>query len=152
MSGRLDSEYTQPGARSSEWLWGRLCAALIGAALGCGEAPDWTAEGAALYRVYCVSCHGETGRGDGPVAASLVPPPADLTGLSERNGGAFPETNVLATIDGRYEVAAHGPREMPVWGAVFLEKHVGEPLAIHRGMDDARALADYLRTLQRPPP
>jgi hypothetical protein len=92
------------------------------------------------------------GPGVGPVAASLAPPPADLTGLSERNGGAFPETNVLATIDGRYEVAAHGPREMPVWGAVFLEKHVGEPLAIHRGMDDARALTDYLRTLQRPPP
>jgi putative copper export protein/mono/diheme cytochrome c family protein len=37
------------------------------------------AAGAALYPVYCASCHGAEGRGDGPEAKSLTLPPADLT-------------------------------------------------------------------------
>lgn len=36
------------------------------------------ASGRALYREYCLTCHGERGRGDGPSAAGLDPPPADL--------------------------------------------------------------------------
>ena len=36
------------------------------------------AAGMALYAADCQSCHGETGAGDGPAAAALDPPPADL--------------------------------------------------------------------------
>ncbi|HYN89729.1 MAG TPA: CopD family protein, partial [Ardenticatenaceae bacterium] len=36
------------------------------------------ARGEALYQARCQSCHGTEGRGDGPLAASLDPPPADL--------------------------------------------------------------------------
>ena len=36
-------------------------------------------QGAALFRTHCMSCHGQTGRGDGPAAAALDAPPADLT-------------------------------------------------------------------------
>ncbi|RYI99264.1 MAG: c-type cytochrome, partial [Acetobacteraceae bacterium] len=35
--------------------------------------------GAGLYPANCASCHGDSGRGDGPAAASLAVPPADLT-------------------------------------------------------------------------
>ncbi len=35
--------------------------------------------GRALYRQYCASCHGITGAGDGELASTLTPPPADLT-------------------------------------------------------------------------
>lgn len=35
--------------------------------------------GRALYSANCATCHGPTGRGDGPAAPSLNPPPADLT-------------------------------------------------------------------------
>ncbi|MBX9688054.1 MAG: cbb3-type cytochrome c oxidase subunit I [Candidatus Obscuribacterales bacterium] len=35
--------------------------------------------GSALFKENCSSCHGATGRGDGPAAALLMPPPADLT-------------------------------------------------------------------------
>ena len=36
------------------------------------------ARGESLFLQQCVSCHGLGGRGDGPEAARLVPPPADL--------------------------------------------------------------------------
>lgn len=41
------------------------------------RAPD-LARGAALYAAGCASCHGATGRGDGPAAAGLDPAPADF--------------------------------------------------------------------------
>jgi hypothetical protein len=34
--------------------------------------------GQRLYTQHCVCCHGATGRGNGPLAAGLRPPPADL--------------------------------------------------------------------------
>ncbi len=108
--------------------------------------------GAALYQRHCASCHGAEGRGDGPVAASLRQPPADLTRLAEAAGGRFDETAVMMAIDGRRAVAQHGPREMPVWGAIFQAEHVGEPLGVYGPARDARALADHLRTLQREAP
>jgi len=37
------------------------------------------ARGATVFRAACTSCHGAAGRGDGPAAAGLTPPPADLT-------------------------------------------------------------------------
>ncbi len=39
--------------------------------------------GAEVYRRECAGCHGATGRGDGPLAAGLDPPPADLTDFRE---------------------------------------------------------------------
>jgi high-affinity iron transporter len=59
----------------------------LAAAMGSSEAvlepiPDVTpslARGAAIFRRDCVSCHGESGRGDGVAGRVLRPPPADLT-------------------------------------------------------------------------
>ena len=42
------------------------------------------------FMFYCASCHGPSGKGDGPVARSLKTRPADLTVLTKRNGGTFP--------------------------------------------------------------
>ena len=44
-----------------------------------GFAATSIAAGAALYPAQCAACHGAEGRGDGPLAAGLAVPPADLT-------------------------------------------------------------------------
>ncbi len=36
------------------------------------------ARGKDLYGIFCTPCHGETGRGDGPVGKKFTPVPADL--------------------------------------------------------------------------
>jgi copper transport protein len=41
--------------------------------------PQSVAAGKAIYEVHCVPCHGETGKGDGPLGLALNPRPADLT-------------------------------------------------------------------------
>ena len=74
--------------------------------------------GALLFRLHCASCHGEDGKGDGPMVEHLRLTPADLTALSNRIGG-YSEAWLTEVIDGREEVRAHGQREMPVWGMTF---------------------------------
>lgn len=106
--------------------------------------------GRALYMRHCASCHGEDGRGQGPVAASLATPPADLTGLARRRDGVFDERELVRIVDGRHLVAAHGPREMPVWGAVFDRELADEAYGSYTTLLHAQALVEYLRTLQRP--
>jgi Cytochrome C oxidase, cbb3-type, subunit III len=82
---------------------------------------DDVAEGRALYMRYCASCHGVEGDGHGPVARALKEQPADLRKLGERYGTPLPSGQIARFIDGRDYVAAHGKREMPVWGNRFLE-------------------------------
>ena len=40
--------------------------------------PESLAAGQGLYTRTCQTCHGDTGRGDGPLSVGLEPPPADL--------------------------------------------------------------------------
>jgi mono/diheme cytochrome c family protein len=47
--------------------------------------------GQAVYSANCATCHGEAGRGDGPAAVGLEPPPADLTdGVWVTGDGSLP--------------------------------------------------------------
>lgn len=43
------------------------------------KAPPDIARAAPIYAQQCAACHGPTGRGDGPVAANLTPPPIAFT-------------------------------------------------------------------------
>jgi mono/diheme cytochrome c family protein len=116
--------------------------------LGCRPASEESPSGAALYARYCASCHGVTARGDGPVAGALRAPPPDLTTIAQR-AGRFDEGALITVIDGRRLVLSHGPREMPVWGAVFDEELAGQPHPGRTALLRAQILADYLRTLQQ---
>lgn len=66
------------------------------------------AAGANLYRTYCAPCHGESGRGDGPLAEKLWPRPRDFT-AGQFSGGDRPDDLYL-------RVAAGVPPTMPPFG------------------------------------
>ena len=36
-------------------------------------------QGRGVYKTYCAACHGDSGRGDGPAAGVMKPPPRDHT-------------------------------------------------------------------------
>lgn len=84
--------------------------------------PPYTspASGKDMYIAYCASCHGQDGRGNGPAATALKTQPTDLALLAVKNGGKFPDAHVAEVIKGDQLTAAHGNKEMPVWGPVFL--------------------------------
>ncbi|HEY8122298.1 MAG TPA: cytochrome c [Myxococcota bacterium] len=126
-----------------------LFAATALAALSCSE-PAPPAGGAELFAKHCASCHGASGAGDGPLAAELRVAPANLRGIARRNGGKFDEDAVARTIDGRRAVAAHGPRDMPVWGDEFESEFAAEgaPRPAATAVLRAQLLTDYLKTLQ----
>lgn len=104
----------------------------------------------------CASCHGESGRGDGPVAKSLVKPPADLTKLSQNNNGVFPISRVYEVIDGRIQTLIHGTREMPVWGDTYMQGLTNPTSRDYVSKEMAEALVrarilmlvEYISTLQ----
>ena len=83
------------------------------------DEPSIVRRGREMFSQYCASCHGLTGKGDGPLAPILKKPPADLTQISKKSGGIFPHAKVRQFIDGERAVRAHGSRDMPVWGKEF---------------------------------
>jgi mono/diheme cytochrome c family protein len=98
----------------------------------------------AMFQSYCAACHGKSAKGDGPAAAALKKAPADLTRISARNGGKFPDVMVKRYIEGLDEVAAHGSRDMPMWGSLFRD------LDRNTAQIRVQALNDYLKGLQQP--
>ena len=99
----------------------------------------------------CAVCHGEDARGDGPLARVLTVKPANLTELSKRNGGQFPQEKVIEAIDGRRQIIAHGIRSMPVWGTRF-EAEVGKQYGPYGSETVVKTrileLVHYLQTIQ----
>jgi mono/diheme cytochrome c family protein len=139
-----------------EWKSLAVCTAMIAMAASAdnqnsGPDPVLAELGQPVFERHCVSCHGAEGRGDGPVASVLHPPPADLTTIAARRGGSFPGGEIARFIDGRFSIPAHGPRAMPVWGQRFgadiPEADIGE--SITRGR--IATLVEYLKSIQQPP-
>ena len=115
-------------------------AALASAAVAAAQS------GADLYFNHCAACHGADGEGSGPVAASMRVTVPNLRTLAQRSGGEFPADAVASYIDGRETRAAHGDRQMPVWGEVFRGPEQGTAQRTVRRRIEA--LVEYLRTLQ----
>lgn len=105
--------------------------------------------GGEVFRTYCATCHGPSGRGDGPLASSMRRRPADLAEIAKRNGGEYPSEIVFRTIDGKTPVRGHGGPDMPVWGDAFARSHDGGDASIVKERIDS--LVDFIRTLQVKP-
>jgi len=132
---------------------------VLSANLLCIASASWAqtsiALGRADFRDNCASCHGMTGKGDGPMRSSLVKPPADLTTIAQRNGGQFPQEQIGEVIDGRWlgDAGPHGSREMPVWGQVFKKRAMTRPgdsarTAEWSAQDRITSLLKYLEDIQ----
>jgi mono/diheme cytochrome c family protein len=91
---------------------------LLGFSTATALAQDESA-GQLEYMASCAACHGPEGKGDGTFAAFLDADMPDLTLLAKNNGGKFPYDRVYGIIDGREEVALHGPRYMTIWGSRY---------------------------------
>jgi mono/diheme cytochrome c family protein len=68
--------------------------------------PQTLEEGKALFQTYCTVCHGEQGRGDGPLAGKIPPPPS------------YVSDRILAFPPGRiFHVMTMGTGKMPSYAA-----------------------------------
>lgn len=151
-----------PNSRSSVPVAGLVRpAALYAATFAAMLATSWSpaaadeaqaTEGARLYQQNCASCHGDTGKGDGPVAEKLKTAPQSLTTLARRHAGTFPTEYVYRIIDGREERRVHGGRNMPVWGTYYGLRAQGQgrdapdtETAIRQRIT---ALIEHLETIQ----
>src|SRR5271166_4329513 len=77
---------------------------------------DEISEGRTVYLRNCAACHGVKADGNGPAAPALTTKATDLRFLSARYGNPLPQDQIARFIDGRADIIAHGPRDMPVWG------------------------------------
>lgn len=100
--------------------------------------------GEQMYKDYCAACHGPGGKGDGPAAAFLKTWPPDLTTLSQRNKGKYPEVKVKETLLFGTTSHAHGTSDMPVWGPLFRAEDQDQKEANAR----VSRLSQYLESLQ----
>lgn len=110
--------------------------------------------GEQLFRENCVACHGVTGHGDGPDAAQLNTPPADLTRIAARRDGVWPMLEVMSILDGYLKFT--NPREgMPVFDGLLdsdlVEFDTGNGLTTLVPVKLIE-VANYLETIQNPAP
>lgn len=87
--------------------------------------------GERLYRIYCLPCHGETGKGDGEVSKKMVPP-QDLTSDYVKN---LSDGYIFATIAGGGAIMPaqkKGLSEKDIWDIVnFIRKLQGFDVMEH---------------------
>lgn len=108
--------------------------------------PGAAAKGEIVYVRYCVSCHGRTGRGDGPVADDLRVPVPDLSTLAARNSEVFPFDRVARIIEISEPLRGHGTPDMPAWGDAFKKTKGTESATPKQAIHN---LTHFLRSLQR---
>jgi len=103
-------------------------------------------EGEQLFRSYCAACHGANGTGNGPAASALKTSPADLTSIAKRNGGVFPRERLVRYVaTGEPSIAAHGSKEMPVWGPNLTALALGSSEPVNTRID---AVVSYIESIQ----
>ncbi|MGR3662874.1 MAG: c-type cytochrome [Paracoccaceae bacterium] len=105
------------------------------------------AEGRDIYAFHCSTCHGAEAKGNGPMSPNLVIQPTDLTRLSASNDATFPVARVVARIDGRDPLVAHGS-PMPVFGEYFEGKGVALRTTAGQPIMTSQPIVDLITWLQ----
>jgi len=108
--------------------------------------PTSAASGQDMFKSYCAVCHGVDGTGNGPAASALKVPPADLTTLTQKNGGKYPALRVSSVIRGEEALPAHGTKDMPIWGKLFWGMSGGHGSEVQQRIAN---LNKYIESLQK---
>ena len=95
-------------------------------------APAVLDRGRALYKANCIACHGETGKGDGPGAGVLKPPPRDHTDRAYMGTLSDKEIGDIIKMGGAIKGKPLMPSNPQING------------------DDLAALVAYVRSLSQP--
>ena len=91
------------------------------------------AAGKTVYTVNCLSCHGETGKGDGPVGMVLQPPPRDFSVGefkfdTDKDGKVGTDADLVAVIT-QGAGAFGGNQMMAPWGGMLSEDDIANVVA-----------------------
>jgi len=108
------------------------------------------------YRNSCARCHGDSGKGSGWFGKYLKQRPPPLAQIKKNNGGVFPSDHLYEVIEGRKDMEVHGPRDMPLWGRIYItqadkkqETYVGQLSSVEQMVRiRIRALVNYIAQFQ----
>jgi mono/diheme cytochrome c family protein len=108
-------------------------------------------EGAKLYEIYCASCHGQDGKGNGPAARALPRPVPDLTQISATHPGTDCFLHVMADLQGGHRSdsqpkVSEKDLDMPNWGPVLRSASAGDPSVAYLRLAN---VARHISTLQK---
>lgn len=93
------------------------------------DAKGSAARGAKVYGTYCVTCHGPSGKGDGPASAALGPQAVDLTNTTYF---AMRTNAYLRTVIRRGGAAVGKSPLMPPWGYALTDEQADDLIAFIR--------------------
>jgi mono/diheme cytochrome c family protein len=91
------------------------------------------AAGKALYAQYCATCHGPTGHGDGPVAATLNPRPANHS--DHVFMGGLTDEHLYQVISKGGASVGKSPMMAP-WGGVINDQGIKDLIAFLRELSN----------------
>jgi len=89
--------------------------------------------GRAVFEKHCVTCHGDDGKGTGPVAATLPVKPANLTDCRRTAEDDIEMIDAIIHHGGAY--AGMSP-VMPAWGTVLTAMEISDVAAYEKSLCD----------------
>ena len=86
-------------------------------------------EGKKVYMQFCSSCHGQSGKGDGPAAAALNPKPRDHT--DKEYMSKLSDDDIFKVVKNGGASVGKSPL-MPAWGATLKDDQIQDVVAYVR--------------------
>lgn len=107
-----------------------LAAGLIVASAGSAFAAD-AAAGKVKYDMLCASCHGASGKGDGPAGAALNPKPRNMTDPAWQKSV---DDATIAKVIKEGGASVGKSALMPPWGASLSDADIANVVAYIRSL------------------
>ena len=97
------------------------------------------AKGKETFTMICASCHGESGKGDGPGGRGLTPPPLDFTKAqfkfdADKNGKMGEDADLKAVIS-QGAAAFGGSPLMTPWAGALTDADIDNVIAFIRSLN-----------------